>query len=1020
MSDHRCPWRLGRPALVAASIWSCAVSAAPSSLRLERQALWGGKAAALGRPANAGGFAAVCASPRALVAADLDEDGVDDVAVGCAAGAGGIVVIHRGNPAALRVSPARSPQPPFSRGGSVVVLPLAAEHLAAGDFDADGHQDLVVSAGGATTLLLLRGDGLGGFEPARPIELPGPVAALRAGEVNRRDGLADLAVAIGDVRGGSLLLYQSSAGAFGDAPAAVPLPGRAREVAFGELVGILGRDVAVATGAGLVVVRGAGEGVAHATHPEPEFALSGIAATALAIVEGSAGGGGVMLATSEDGDLHRVHWLPAPAPGGWPPAPGGWVHERAALGATATPRGAIALVSARLSTSGRPDVLVIDPAANELAVLVLPGVEHSAEPPVPARSLAADDSSNALPVSGNPGRATREEEAWPMVRRVVARGAVSAALVLRANGDALDDLVVLERGSAQPIVLGSRTTAVYTVNSTADSSDGTCDVQHCTLREAILAANASAGADTIEFALPGLAPITIAVTSDLPDALEAVTIDGTTQPQYAGTPLVVLDGSATTGPQGWGLSIRGGSSTVRGLALHGFAAHSAIVFWEGGGNVAEGNFVGTVSGATALGTGSGIDVARSSGNTIGGTTLAARNLIVGATLPAIVVREGSSENVVRGNYVGLDPTGSVALPNAGNDIVLYDSTANTIGGTTAASRNVVTGGPDPTIASVGIASNIDPDPVTNASDNLVSGNYLGTDASGNVGLGPAGVSLFILDASNNTIGGGAGNVIADSDGVFAVGVRPLALAATANTISNNTIGVGADGATALGHAGPGVRIYGPGAAANSVVGNTIRNNRIGVVVREDAGSGNTISQNRISVNAQLGIDLGVLVATGEGGPTENDPVDADAGPNDLQNFPVLGSLKAGAVTGTLESSPNSAFTVELFVSAACDDSGFGEGDTYLISVVAQTDGAGRAVFTVTPATPLVERSFLTATATNGAGSTSELSRCQLVGFFADGFETGSTALWSVTVGQGAAARIAAAARSAEAMQSGRP
>lgn len=103
-----------------------------------------------------------------------------------------------------------------------------------------------------------------------------------------------------------------------------------------------------------------------------------------------------------------------------------------------------------------------------------------------------------------------------------------------------------------------------TVTSTADSGVGTCDGTECTLREAIAAANANAGADTVAFNIAGAGPHTISPSTELPTISDPVTIDGTTEPDFAGAPIVELDGSGAGAPEVVGFWILAGSSIVKG------------------------------------------------------------------------------------------------------------------------------------------------------------------------------------------------------------------------------------------------------------------------------------------------------------------------------------------------------------------------------------------------------------------------------------------------------------------------
>lgn len=142
------------------------------------------------------------------------------------------------------------------------------------------------------------------------------------------------------------------------------------------------------------------------------------------------------------------------------------------------------------------------------------------------------------------------------------------------------------------------------------------------------------------------------------------------------------------------------------------------------------------------------------------------------------------------------------------------------------------------------------------------------------------------------------------------------------------------------------------------------------------GAGNAILSNSIYANAGLGIDLA------SDGLTANDNGDADNGANNLQNFPVLTSIKysAGDVTieGTLNSTTNTTFRIELFANSVCDATGFGEGETFLGFTTVTTDNTGSQTFKATfPAGGAFGQS-VSATATGPGNNTSEFSQCDLV------------------------------------------
>jgi CSLREA domain-containing protein len=460
--------------------------------------------------------------------------------------------------------------------------------------------------------------------------------------------------------------------------------------------------------------------------------------------------------------------------------------------------------------------------------------------------------------------------------------------------------------------------ATFTVNSTADPGDGVCDAVQCTLREAINAANANLGTDTIAFNIPGAGPHTIQPTSALPSITDPVVIDGYTQPganpntNGPGLGLntvlrIELDGS-NAGAGVAGLHIWADGSIVRGLVINRFNASGA-----GGGisitahaNVIEGNFIGTdATGTIDLGiTTNGVFV-NGANNTIGGTTANARNVISGNTVGVLIQGGGATSNLVQGNLIGTDANGTGDLGNSEGIVIL--SANNTIGGSSPGARNIISGnGPSPGAGrGVVIAGN--------ATGNLVQGNFIGTDVNGTANLGNTRDGINITAPSNNT-----------------------------------TIGGTANGA-----------------------GNTIAFNG-GLAVVVSSGTGNAILGNSIFSNGGLGIDLGPTA-----GVTPNDPADADTGANNLQNFPVLTSATGGgtSIKGSLHSAPNTTFRLEFFANAACDPSGFGEGQTFLGFLNAVTDGAHNAVFSVLFPVAVPVGHFITATATDPAGNTSEFSGC---------------------------------------------
>ena len=210
-------------------------------------------------------------------------------------------------------------------------------------------------------------------------------------------------------------------------------------------------------------------------------------------------------------------------------------------------------------------------------------------------------------------------------------------------------------------------------------------------------------------------------------------------------------------------------------------------------------------------------------------------------------------------------------------------------------------------------------------------------------------------------------------------------------IVDNLIGTDRTGSAPLGNARYGILLTCAGSPRNRIEGNTVAwsgdtgildapDYRFGVSFTANGHQGNRFSRNSIHSNGGLGIDLlPPPFPSGEPPftPTPNDACYGDGGGNLLQNFPeITRAERDGATTiveGFLSSVPNRTYTVELFANAAADPSGAGEGQTFLASLAVTTDGSCLGSFSVTLPTAVPPGSFITATATDADGNTSELS-----------------------------------------------
>lgn len=395
--------------------------------------------------------------------------------------------------------------------------------------------------------------------------------------------------------------------------------------------------------------------------------------------------------------------------------------------------------------------------------------------------------------------------------------------------------------------------ASFAVTTVSDTGPGS-------LRQAILDNDATPGANTISFNIPGPGVHTISPLSPLPAVNNPATIDARTQPGYSGLPLVELNGAnifqagvtpPTLIPAVSGLVLSGGASTVEGLTIDRFTGFGIVASRDG--NTIAADFIGTdPTGTTPVGNGAGVELA-SRNNTIGGPTAVSRNLISGNGLAGIYLFAS-----------GAQPT-----------------------------------------------------------NNVVEGNFIGTDVSGTLDLGNAGPGV-VVDSSRNVIGG--------------------VVASLGNTIAFN--------------GGAGVQV--------------------GNFSFESGVTGNRIVGNSIFGNAGIGIDLG------NDGVTSNHFSTGNSGPNNLRNYPDLTSAYSSSggtvVEGSLHSSPSTSYTVNFYSNLSPDPSGFGQGKTPITSGTFTTDPSGNVDTTTTLpralAVPIGQ--FVTATATDASGNTSEFARSLVV------------------------------------------
>lgn len=393
--------------------------------------------------------------------------------------------------------------------------------------------------------------------------------------------------------------------------------------------------------------------------------------------------------------------------------------------------------------------------------------------------------------------------------------------------------------------------ATFTVTSTANAGTGT-------LRSAITSANAAAGADTIVFNIPGAGIHNMGPTSSLPPLGSDLTVDATTQPGYAGSPLVELDGAAA-GAGVHGLLVNGSAVTIRGLAIVRYQG-DGVRIQAGASNRIAASWIGVLAnGLNAAGNNNGVWVDNTGQNTIG-----PGNVISGNRVDGVRIHGASATgNIVAGNRIGTNVAGSAALGNAFNGVTITSATGNTIGGSTPADLNVISGN---TRYGVGFGAG--------ANSNLVARNYIGVDANGDVAIANIRSGVLILDSRDNRIGGdvpGTFNVIS---GNSENGVEIRGALATGNLVQRNVIGTDLAGNVARGNFLSGVMIS--GAAGNIVGASTPQANGSNLIsgnayagIRLLEGADNTVVQgNRIGTNlagnASLANDFGIVADEADG------------------------------------------------------------------------------------------------------------------------------------------------------------
>ncbi|MEI8288912.1 MAG: hypothetical protein WCH99_05520 [Verrucomicrobiota bacterium] len=302
--------------------------------------------------------------------------------------------------------------------------------------------------------------------------------------------------------------------------------------------------------------------------------------------------------------------------------------------------------------------------------------------------------------------------------------------------------------------------------------------------------------------------------------------------------ILISGGSANT----IGGIVNGGRNIISGNGIHGvFIGLTNDCF-----NLIAGNYIGTdITGKTNIPNSlAGVKI-QGCTNTVGGGVVkgvSGRNVISGNGQQGIWLsgtNASAAGNIVLGNYIGLDATGTNGLGNGNTGIHIDSSAGNILGPGNTISANATAG---IYLSGTGTASNS----MTGTTSNSIWGNYIGTDASGTAAPANLQVGIYAESVAANTIG--PSNIISGNqkEGVFLTNSAGL-------SIAGNFIGISASGTAAIANSGGGIVINHANQANliggfTAVARNVISGNNIcGIYV---VGSSSQVIQgNYIGINA---------------------------------------------------------------------------------------------------------------------------------------------------------------------------
>ncbi|MCA9383311.1 right-handed parallel beta-helix repeat-containing protein [Candidatus Dojkabacteria bacterium] len=530
--------------------------------------------------------------------------------------------------------------------------------------------------------------------------------------------------------------------------------------------------------------------------------------------------------------------------------------------------------------------------------------------------------------------------------------------------------------------------STFTVTQTGDQADpslnGNCDVDfgtpgsQCTLRAAIQEANRLTDADNIHFNIPGAGVHTIQPASVLPEVRYSAYVDASTQPGASCNDLlsgqghnllIEINGSnAGTAAYGLGTYQQVTDVTIRGFIINGFVSGGGI---KTGSTFFYQNPVGTVRyqcnflGVDATGSYSVpnlngmLDSGYPPHTILGGSNLGDGNLISGIAQEPIRIAPVYTSFAMYGNVVGLDATGTYAIPNNTNrvngNVYLRGGGNMNIGGPGQYERNVISGNP-----LTGLYMRLNEGTLNTTQ--IIENNYIGVGVDGVTSI-PNGYSgMFVYHSQNyNSHVIIRNNLVAEHEryGIEIRNIRnpiiegntvydnPLSCIYVTNWVYNSIIRN-----NELHDCGYGIHFwrYNYGSlvgGTDPADGNNIYDSGIGIFLQEISVNGITMLGNTIDNDNQYGLPIEFNTST----PKVNDFQDPDGGTNNNQNNPELVAgydWETLNIVGTFNSTPNRAFRIEFFSTSAPHPSGHGDAEGYIGYVDVLTDANGDFDFSLLP------------------------------------------------------------------------